>query len=178
MAVKDVWGLINGVTKVTFKRRQETVWTVEIPDNMDDGVYIAEIWASDYAGNIAYRLARLYVYDAKFTCIEWIEDKYSCHYIRNATCIKGDDRMIRYLLGETRPLEFEVKYTENKDFTISSATYELLRNNEVVESGELEINGHKLSYYFTPQERGFYLFEVTYKVGGSTRMARYHINVD
>lgn len=86
--------------------------------------------------------------------------------------------MIKFLLGESRPLEFEVTYADGSDFVISEAKYELWKDNERIEEGHMLIVEHILSHVFTPEERGFYMFELSYTVGSTTKKARYHINVD
>ena len=86
--------------------------------------------------------------------------------------------MIKFLLGESRPLEFEITQKDNEPFVIRDSSYELYKDNVVVDSGNMEISDHILSYIFTPESRGFYLFKFTYTIVESTRAAQYHINVD
>lgn len=86
--------------------------------------------------------------------------------------------MIHFLLGESRPLEFEVTYTDGSDFVISEAKYELLKNGTVIDSGSMAIAEHILSHVFTPEEEGYYEFEVSYTVGQTTKMGRFTIKVD
>ena len=91
---------------------------------------------------------------------------------------RGVQTMIKFLLGESRPLEFEITQKDNEPFVIRDSSYELYKDNVVVDSGNMEISDHILSYVFTPESRGFYLFKFTYTIGDSTRAAQYHINVD
>lgn len=86
--------------------------------------------------------------------------------------------MIKFLLGESRELEFEITHINNEDFIIREATYELYKENEIVEQGDMLIDDHIISVVFTPEERGFYLLKFMYSVADTTRGAQYHINVD
>mgnify|MGYP003304265337 CR=1 FL=1 len=86
--------------------------------------------------------------------------------------------MIKFLLGESRALEFEITHQNNEPFVIREAKYELFKNNELVDEGDMVITDHILSVVFTPEERGFYLFKFLYTIGNATRGGQYHINVD
>lgn len=183
MAVKDVWGKLNNGSEVFFDRKDIKTWEVTVGTDTPDGHYVAEVWASDYAGNIAYKMAVVWIKSGKVTCLRFIEDKYSCRYICPAKCEKGgvtmsDDKSIRYLLGEKRILEFEAYAEDGTDFIIDDATYTVYRYNRVIDSGIMNIDGHKLSHMFIPSERGYYLFEISYKVGKIVKMYRFNINVD
>lgn len=86
--------------------------------------------------------------------------------------------MIKFLLGESRPLEFEITHQDGLEFIINKATYSVYKGNELIETGDMDICDHIVSHVFTPQDRGYYLFELSYTIGPTTRVARYHINVD
>lgn len=86
--------------------------------------------------------------------------------------------MIKFLLGESKALEFEITHADNEPFVIREATYELFQDNEVIGQGDMVISDHILSMVFTPEERGFYLLKFMYVIGNATRGAQYHINVD
>lgn len=86
--------------------------------------------------------------------------------------------MIKFLLGESRSLEFEITHANNEQFIITEATYEMYKDNEIIEEGNMTISDHILSIVFTPEERGFYLLKFMYTIGNATRGAQYHINVD
>ena len=51
------------------------------PGMPEDGIYITEIWAKDDAGNIGYKIAKLYVYDGRCVKIEWVSDDVYLTYI-------------------------------------------------------------------------------------------------
>lgn len=99
MAVVDVWAEVNGQTCKASCSGGD-VWSLIAPSDCPDGCYTCGFWAKDGAGNIAYTTAMLWVFDGKFTCIKWVEDKYRikllnqeyiatikedmyrCHYVR------------------------------------------------------------------------------------------------
>ena len=86
--------------------------------------------------------------------------------------------MIKFMLGESRSLEFEISHKDNVQFIISDAKYELYKNNELIKEEDLFITENIVSLIFTPEERGFYLLKILYTIGGRTRGAQYHIDVD
>lgn len=86
--------------------------------------------------------------------------------------------MIKFILGESRQLKFEVSKAQDTAFVISSSTYEILKDNDEVDSGNMTIDNHILTMSFTPEERGYYWLEITYVIGPDTVKARYKIDVD
>lgn len=86
--------------------------------------------------------------------------------------------MIDFFLGENRQLKFEISNRQYPVFTITSATYEILKDNEVVDQGIMDISEHIITMSFTPEERGYHWLEITYTIGPDTVKARYKINVD
>lgn len=86
--------------------------------------------------------------------------------------------MIKFILGESRRLEFEISHVDGEYFEILEAKYELLYGNEIIETGDMIISDHIISTQFTPEMRGFYLIKILYTIGNSTRAAQYHIDVD
>ena len=86
--------------------------------------------------------------------------------------------MIKFLLGETKTLKFKVTNSEGEDFTIQEANYKLYKANELVDERDCKIEGHELIMIVTPEDRGFYNLEITYKVNDETRMGRYQIDCD
>lgn len=87
MAVKSVWGHVNNGVDVSFESIGNDQWKVSVPNETSTGYYIAEIWAEDDAGNIAYMIAKLWLIDGSVTCIEWIMDKWNMSYKRDAYTI-------------------------------------------------------------------------------------------
>lgn len=79
MTVTDVYGRVNG-HDVIFEYVGNDYWECS-PGMPEDGVFITEIWAKDDAGNISYRIAKLYVYDGRCVNIEWIDDEFIVKYI-------------------------------------------------------------------------------------------------
>lgn len=183
MAVKSVWGKLNNGSEVVFARAGTDTWSVEVAGEAPDGRYVAEVWAEDFAGNVAYKMAIIWVTKGKVTCLRFIEHKYKCRYVCPINCKTGgttmtEDKHIKYILGERLPLEFEAYATDGGDFVISNATYKLWRYNKVIDEGPMEIDGHKLSHLFAPDKPGYYLFEVSYSVGAYVEITRFHIDVD
>lgn len=182
MTVKEVWGKLNNGSEVDFTNMGNDIWEVTVGVDTPDGRYVAEVWVSDFAGNISYRMAIVEVTGGKVTCLRFIENKYSCRYICPINCVgeitMGGKTYIKFLLGEKRPLEFEAYTTDGSDFVISDARYTVYRYNQVIDSGPMMIDGHVLSHLFAPKERGYYVFDVTYEVGDIVEIKRFDINVD
>lgn len=86
--------------------------------------------------------------------------------------------MIDFILGESRPLEFEIIHQNGDEFIIREAKFELYKDDVIVDSGDMDIDGHLISYIFEPEERGYYLLEFSYIIGPTTRKARYKIKVN
>lgn len=197
MAVVDVWAEANG-QPCTLYRVNGDLWTFNAPSDCTDGVYSCSFWALDDAGNIGFKTATLWIYDGKLTDIEWIRDDLCLKYLNYrygtlykeplysmraipynySCCFSGRVNMINFLIGESRALEFEITHRKDEAFEIRDAKYELYKNNELVEEGDMIISGTVLSHIFSPEERGFYLFKILYTVGEETRAGQYHINVD
>lgn len=183
MAVERVWGRLNNGVSVDFTQVTNNVWEVTLGENSPDGRYVAEVWASDHAGNVAYKMAVIWVVSGKVTCLRFIENKYSCRFICPVNCGIGEITMsgkkyIKFLLGEKRPLEFEAYTTDGSDFVIDEAKYTIYRYNSIIEEGDMKVDGHILSYLFAPKERGYYVFDVSYTVGSVVEVKRFEINVD
>ena len=85
--------------------------------------------------------------------------------------------MIRYMLGESRTLQFEVTHQDAKEFFIASCEYEITKEGEIIESGQMEIDGHMMSLHFTPDSAGDYVLSFLYRVAGEKHGAKYRIAV-
>lgn len=85
--------------------------------------------------------------------------------------------MIRFMLGESRTLQFEVIHQRDEDFLIASCEYEITKDGEEIESGEMEIDGHMMSVHFTPDSVGNYILSFIYRVASEKHGAKYHIAV-
>ena len=79
MVVVSVYGRVNG-HDVIFEPKGNDYWQCK-PGMPEDGIYITEIWAKDDAGNIGYKIAKLYVYDGRCVKIEWVSDDVYLTYI-------------------------------------------------------------------------------------------------
>lgn len=86
--------------------------------------------------------------------------------------------MIKFLLGESKALEFEITHANDEYFIIQKATYELYKGDVIIEQGDMVITDRILSIVFTPEERGFYMLKFMYTIGNGVRGAQYHIDVD
>lgn len=86
--------------------------------------------------------------------------------------------MIRYILGESRELEFEVTHSNGEEFIIRKAEYSITLDGQTVESGRMTIDGHRLSVVFTPESKGMHKLVFFYTVADTTRGAQYYLNVE
>ena len=86
--------------------------------------------------------------------------------------------MIRFLLGESRELQFKVTHAKGEEFIIRKADYEISLNGETVEKGEMHRDGHNLSIIFTPEHKGTHLLRFFYTVADTTRGAQYFLGVE
>lgn len=188
MAVVNVWGKLNNGSEVNFARIGDDVWEVTVAFESPDGRYVAEVWANDTAGNVAYTMAIVYIVSGKVTCLKFVGNKFKCRYICPKNCLgetavtdKNKDKNkkpLRFLLGEKHPLYFEAFTEDGTDFVIGTASYILYRYNSVIEEGPMKIDDHKLSFVFEPKERGYYVLDAHYTVGSYSEVERWEIDVD
>lgn len=84
-----------------------------------------------------------------------------------------------FYLGETKEVKIAVFNRKNEIFTIQRATYEIRnsKTGEVVESGNAIIDGHEISVFFTPSEKGKYHIIYTYEVVGERLKALVNVEV-
>lgn len=76
MTVQEVWGRIQGQDSALISQEGD-VWTFAVPSWVTNPV-IAEFWARDEAGNIAYRSAILTVENGTIKCIRWMHSDGIC----------------------------------------------------------------------------------------------------
>lgn len=79
MTVVSVYGCVNR-HDVIYKYIGDDHWEC-YPGEPENGIYVTEVWAKDDAGNISYKLARLYIYDGRCVKIEWIPDDFFLEYM-------------------------------------------------------------------------------------------------
>lgn len=82
MAVEAVWGVIEGIDALPISHDEDTdVWTFHVPRETT-GTVIAEFWARDVAGNVAYRAAALEMEAGTVKCVRWLNEWGRCimHY--------------------------------------------------------------------------------------------------
>ena len=85
--------------------------------------------------------------------------------------------MIKFILGESRTLQFEVLHQKDEDFIIASCEYSIVAEDEIIESGQMDIDGHMMSIHFTPERVGNYILSFFYTIAGERHAGRYHITV-
>lgn len=62
-----------------------------------------------------------------------------------------------YLLGEKRKIEFRLIEKQNDSVNIiTKAIYEIVKDNNIIETGDAEVNKNIVSCLFAPTETGFY----------------------
>ena len=82
------------------------------------------------------------------------------------------------MIGETKYVELDVISRDNKDFAITSATWQLESVGEVIEKGSAEVDGHRISVLLTaPEKVGQYKLIVWYSIPPETIGARVIIDV-
>ena len=84
----------------------------------------------------------------------------------------------KFVIGETKYIEVEVKSRDNTEFTITSAAWVLEFMGDEVEKGSAEIDGHLLSVLLTaPNKAGDYVLTIWYNVPPETLAVEVDINV-
>lgn len=84
---------------------------------------------------------------------------------------------ISFYKGEKKYLIFEVTSKTKQTVIITSATWEIQKNDEIIQQGICEIDGPKMQMLLEINERGMYLLELTYQIAPETRKVRGIINV-
>lgn len=82
-----------------------------------------------------------------------------------------------FILGENKYVEFKVKSTINQIIFITAATYELIKDGEVLTAGACEISDDIVSALVQPSEKGMFELVVTYVVGAETRKIKVNLKV-
>lgn len=86
----------------------------------------------------------------------------------------------RFILGEDKYVKIRVSDPMGQPFEIFSATYELKRYGEIVQSGSAFIDGdnnHDISARIRPEQPGQHVLEFTYQVSDTVRKARIDVEV-
>lgn len=94
------------------------------------------------------------------------------------TCSCNKGVSINFELGEGKPLKFKATGPTSDDFVISTATYEIKHYDDVIEQGEMLINGHEISMFWIAAERGKFDLYINFTVADSQRIKHFLINVD
>lgn len=82
-----------------------------------------------------------------------------------------------FILGENKYVEFKVKSTINQIIFITSANYELFKDEALISSGPCEISDDIISALIQPNEKGLFELIITYIIGAETRKIRTNIKV-
>lgn len=64
-----VYGRCDGF-EVIFQKTEEGLWTAEVPPDLTDGKYAAEIFAEDIASKVVCWTGFLYLYDSRLVRLE------------------------------------------------------------------------------------------------------------
>lgn len=73
--------------------------------------------------------------------------------------------MLVFDLGERRHVMLDVYSCKSEDFTIQSATYELIGNTgDAEDSGVCSIYEHQIDTVIEPKNRGKYTLKITYSI--------------
>ena len=113
MTVVKVWGRMNNGYSVDFTYISGNTWEVSVPDDSPDGYYIAECWAEDEAGNIGYKIAKLWIIDGSMSCLEWLDDPWKINLIADSLAITlmDDDFSLRHIIDGTSLLYIPTTYS-------------------------------------------------------------------
>ena len=84
---------------------------------------------------------------------------------------------IKFIKGEKKYVQFLISSKKKEPIIITSATYTVTRNYEVVTSGDCEIDGSMILVLLDQLNIGSYQLEVTYTIPPETRKARCVIDV-
>ena len=79
-------------------------------------------------------------------------------------------RCVQMELGEVRHVRIQVRNLNGKEFTISTAKYELKGQFEadMESSGECMIQEHVIDAYISPKQKGNYYLTYMYDIGDET----------
>ena len=84
---------------------------------------------------------------------------------------------IKFIKGEKKYIQVLISSKKREPIIITSATYTLTRNNEVVISGDCDIEDSTLLVLLDPVNVGSYQLEVTYTIPPETRKVRCMVDV-
>lgn len=188
--IKSLTGVIDGQT-VIFTHIHGEQWETVVPRDLNDGLRIIELTATDTAGNQSYYTAEIWIWQGVITDFHLLDSLYRLKLLADQhTAIEfekyhiityewGDEKLKKhFMLGERKFVNFEVT-SKTADFIITNATYELSYNGSVVESGNCEIDGHEISVLLTsPDEKGTYIMKVFYEIPPEIRGVEVVIDVD
>ncbi len=83
-----------------------------------------------------------------------------------------------YTVGEKRLIEWQIQPNSKIDtVVVTDARYELLKNGEVIKTGNAEVSGLKISLMFEAEEKGNFILRVFVTVPPETIKAELSIFV-
>lgn len=72
----EMWGKCDG-KDIIFKEVQENMFECVVPADLEDGMYVLELWIKTDADDIVYTTAIVYLCDSKYTYFELLDDDIS-----------------------------------------------------------------------------------------------------
>lgn len=84
---------------------------------------------------------------------------------------------IKFILGEDKHIRLLIRSPNNEPFTILQATYKLSIYGGIEKQDAAEIDKHYLDIKLSPQRKGYYELEITFKIADSIRKAKYVVEV-
>ena len=84
---------------------------------------------------------------------------------------------IKFIKGEKKYVQFLISSKKKEPIIITSATYTVTHNGEMVTSGDCEIDGSTILVLLDPLNIGSYQLEITYTIPPEIRKARCEIDV-
>lgn len=190
---------------IVYEKVSEGLWQAEVPADLSDGKYVVDIFGIDDTGFIVYWSGILYMYDSRVVRLELLQD--SCVIFYDSTddiqvldpfeeleillspvtiLCKGVRTMmcngvpsIKFVLGEKKYVWFKVVSKVEQTFTITAATWELKRVDEVVASGTCEIDGtDTVRILLEPPAYGAYTLYVSYTIPPEVKKAQVSVLVN
>ena len=86
--ITDVWGKADTLNLV-YSLDSDGLWTVNVPPDLSDGCYAAEIWAKNLCGEVGYWSGFLYMHQGRARL--YLESKkYSLWLMPSQMVLSGD----------------------------------------------------------------------------------------
>lgn len=172
--VVRLYGLCDG-NPIEFVYQGENLWDAIVPKNLS-GQYLVQLTAEDEAGNQSHYIDLVLTYNVYRLTVKWQKPKFYENFrgrrfterkLKPKYSARRASMKETFILGEERYVSFTVvSARSNEEFTILKASYELLCDGVVEDSGECRIDHHTVSALISPLKNyNAYSLVFTYFVG-------------